>query len=328
MFPLRRALALGVSLTLASCAGNDRSEPSPTPPAEGAVVIDRVLDYCPAPGQFTGLLPKWEAGDDAQAMNRKALEALRSGKQLVTLGGFGGYIVFGLSRTLRSVPGKREFRLLGNAYYASFNPNPNPPGPGGSSEPGVVSVAYDANKNGVPDPGEWYEIAGSEYHSPSTTRGYSITYYRPKAGSRAPVPGPEAYILDAQYIYWEDNQNQSGYIPRNSYHTSNSYYPEWIPGDKLLLSGTRLGNNAVWEVSSSKPDDSLWVLYAYPWGYADNHPNELSGATFDLDWCVDQSGQPVAIPGADFIRVHTGLRQLAGALGDSSTEVAGFVALP
>ncbi len=322
-----RLAALALGIALASCASNDRSEPSPTPQPEGPVVVDRVLDYRPAPGQYTGQLPKWEVGDDAKAMNAKALSALRSGgKQLVSLGSFGGYIVLGLSRTLPSVKGKREFRLLGNAYYTDYNPNPNPPSLGGSAEPGVVCVAYDANKNGQPDTDEWYELAGSEYHKSTTIHSYSITYYRPK-GDKPPVPGPEDYIIDAQYIRWIDNQGQSGYIQRNSYHTTNSYYPEWIEGDRLVLVGTRLRDNAVWEASSTDPKRSLWVLYAYDWGYADNHPNDVQGSTFDLDWCVDRTGRPVSLPGIDFIKIYTGIRQSVGPLGDSSTEVAGFVAL-
>ena len=53
--------------------------------------VAQVLDYRPAVGQFTNLLPRYEAGDTQQTMNAKALELLES-KSPVTLGGYGGYI--------------------------------------------------------------------------------------------------------------------------------------------------------------------------------------------------------------------------------------------
>ena len=40
---------------------------------------------------------------------------------------------------------------------------------GGSSEPGIVLVSKDTNGNGLADD-EWYELAGSEYNSPATTK--------------------------------------------------------------------------------------------------------------------------------------------------------------
>lgn len=54
---------------------------------------------------------------------------------MITLGGFGGYVVMGFDHTIMNVAGKRDFRVLGNAFYADANPNPNAP-EGGSCEPG------------------------------------------------------------------------------------------------------------------------------------------------------------------------------------------------
>lgn len=68
--------------------------------------------------------------------------------------------MFGFDHTIVNVAGKRDFRILGNAFGANANPRPDPPF-GGSCEPGIIMVAYDKNKNGKPDEDEWYEIRGS-----------------------------------------------------------------------------------------------------------------------------------------------------------------------
>ena len=67
------------------------------------------------------------------------------------------------------------------------------------------------------------------------------------------------------------------------------------------------------------------MLYSFDWGYVDNHPNEYEELnSFDISWAVDAFGNSVCLPGADFIRVYTGVNQYCGWIGESSTEVAGF----
>ncbi len=102
------------------------------------------------------------------------------------------------------------------------------------------------------------------------------------------------------------------------YHTQ-SYYPEWIDADELTFSGTRLPDNGK-DVSGW---GSYYVLYSYPWGYADNHPNDSIGLnSFDIGWAVDSQGNKVSLPGADFIRVYTGVNQYCGWVGETSTEIS------
>ena len=65
------------------------------------------------------------------------------------------------------------------------------------------------------------------------------------------------------------------------------------------------------------------MLYSYPWGYVDNHPNEFADLnSFDIGNAVDADGNPVELPGADFIRVYTGVNQYCGWLGETSTELS------
>ena len=133
--------------------------------------ITSVPEYKPAPGQFINELPKYEIGDTQSTMNRKALESIGYNTRiLISLGGYGGYVICGFDHTIVNVPGKYDFKVLGNAFYANSNPNPNAPEEGGSCEPGIVMVAYDRNKNGIADDDEWYELAGSEYNKEETIK--------------------------------------------------------------------------------------------------------------------------------------------------------------
>jgi hypothetical protein len=275
--------------------------------------IAKVYAYCPAPGQFVNEMPKYEPGDTEETMRKKAEENI-SGKNnvMITLGGYGGYVTFGFDHTVMNVKGEKDFSIYGNAFYSLVDVGQ----PGGSSEPGIVMVAFDRNQNGQADEDEWYELAGSEHHKPETVHNYEITYLRPDT-AKTPVPDPTGQITDMTHIAWTDNRGATGYIPKNRFHTQ-PYYPGWISGDELTFRGTRLKDNAE-DLSGM---GTYWVQYAYDWGYADNHPNELVDLiSFDIDWAVDKNGRKVDLPGVDFIRVYTGVNQSCGWIGEISTEI-------
>ena len=127
--------------------------------------IAKVWDYTPAPGQFVNVLPEYEEGDDATAMAAKALEQIGGTEGgVITLGGFGGYIVFGFDHPVVNVKDQDDFTITGNAHS-------------GGAEPGIVMVSLDANANGLPDD-PWYQLAGSEYSNPDTDHNFSYTYVR------------------------------------------------------------------------------------------------------------------------------------------------------
>lgn len=276
--------------------------------------INKVFEYRPAPGQFTNELPQYETGDTWEDMARKAQESIAN-EELVSLGGYGGYIVFGFDHMIENVPGKMDFQILGNAFYANDNPNPSAPKEGGSCEPGIVMVSYDANENGLPDD-DWYELAGSEYNSPATIHNYKITYYRPDE-NKTQTPG-SMYLNDTTYVRWTDNQGYEGYVSRNIFH-SQSYYPLWLDENELSFEGTKLADNFVDESGYG----TYYVLYAYAWGYADNHPNKDDRSTFNIDWAVDSSGHRVHLPGIHFVKVYTAVNQYCGWIGETSTELLG-----
>lgn len=279
--------------------------------------ISRVYEYRPAPGQFVNVIPKYEEGDTPETMAAKAEENIANNEQtLITLGSYGGYVTFGFDHLVENVPGMMDFRILGNAFYSDANPNSGASREGGSCEPGIVMVSYDENGNGEPDD-PWYELAGSEYHSDGTTHNYQITYYRPDENKER-TPGENEYINDDTYIRWTDNQGREGYVYRNTFHNQ-SYYPQWLDEDEMDFEGTLLADNYVDESGTG----TYYVLYAYAWGYADNHPNADDRAAFNIDWAVDANGQHVNLPGVNFVKVYTGVNQYCGWLGETSTEIMG-----
>lgn len=284
------------------------------PSGKGSPYIAKVFDYRPAVGQFTNLYPSYSRGDTQADMNRKVLNAIGGNNLgLISLGGYGGYVVLGFDHTIENVPGKRDFRILGNTFS-------------GSAEPGIVVVAQDTNGNGLPDD-EWYEIAGSAHRTPSAEpwlekareagndvtlyRDYRITYHRPTAE-------PTDKMDFGKYIRWEDNQGNEGYRSKNVYHAQ-SYYPLWIEEDELTFSGTCLPQNFIDE----NGDGSLFVGYKFGFGYADNEENTAAGATIDIDWAVTASGEKARLKGVDFIKIYTGVNQENGWLGECSTELSG-----
>lgn len=322
---LTGGLCLGLLLgSLVSCSNDENTETNGQNATPG---VTKVLDFMPAVGQFVNELPKYNEGDTQETINQRVLDIIGNGKNgMVSLGGYGGYIVVGFDHTIENRSGLRDFRVLGNAFLADGNPSANAP-EGGSCEPGIIMVAYDKNQNGQPDDDEWYEIAGSAQVDPTGEpwyqkakangndvnlyKDYEITYYRPES---------EPAVATEQYIRWEDNKGNSGYKAKNQYHLQ-SYFPQWVKGDKITFKGTRLPQNGINESTSETP---YFVLYKFRYGYADNDPNNSDGSAIDIDWAVDKNGQPAHLPGVDFIKVYTGVNQENGWLGECSTEFSGI----
>lgn len=298
---------LSAFLLLSSC-GTEVPNPEPDP-EEKSPFITKVFEYKPAPGQFVNKLPKYEAGDSPEIMAKKALDAIGGdNKGVISLGGFGGYVVVGFDHTIENKPNARDFQVLGNAFE-------------GSSEPGIVMVSVDKNKNGKPDD-EWYELAGSEYGSKSTIHNYKITYFKPDE-NKTPVPhDKDEDVTDVTYIKWNASGNIAGFMHKNKYHTQ-SYWPQWLPNDELSFTGTKLADNA----TDKDGTGENFVLHAYGWGYADNVPNNEEASKLDIEWAVDKNGTSVKLAGIDFVKIYTGLNQQSGWLGETSTEVSGVIDL-
>ena len=164
--------------------------------------ISRVYEYLPGMGQFVNELPKYDVGDDAQAMCRKCEQSIANNAGgMISLGGWGGYITFGFDHPLENKDGK-DLQILGNAFYMSGSTEY------GSSEPGIVMVSRDANGNSLPDD-EWYELRGCLYNDPQVVHSFSRTY------------------------------THDGDTLQNPFH-QHPYYPQWLSTDEYTLHGAKL----------------------------------------------------------------------------------------
>lgn len=270
------------------------------PTEEPSAYITQVFDYLPAPGQFVNKIPKYDEGNTHEDMVAKAAKNMVGEKgSYITLGGWGGYVIFGFDHTIVNVTGKQDFRIEGNAFQ-------------NSSEPGIVMVSYDANGNGKPDD-EWYEIYGSgsitaeneEWYQValengndvSTYRNFEMTYYKPT---------DETATTD--YLRWTNNKGEEGYKAKKY------AYPAWINNDKISFEGVSLAKNGV-------KSGVFAQLKSFKYGYADNHANNDDRSTFNIDWAFDKDGNKVNLPGINFVKVYTGVDQENGMLGENSTEV-------
>jgi hypothetical protein len=256
--------------------------------------ITQVFDYFPAPGQSINKLPVATIDDTNETMRVKAETALKAGN-MISLGGFGGYVEFGFDHTIINKEGN-DFIVHGNAL-ATW------------AEPGIIMVSYDANGNGKADD-EWYEIAGSEYNKETTIKNYEMTYYKPEA---EPTNASEP-----NYIRWTDNKGQTGYVSKNSFNRQ-AYFPMW-KGNTITFKGTFLKSNIAGSGNN-------WSNLPYEWGYSDNWANTNEKAQINIDWAVDKDGKTVKLKGIDFIKVYTSNRAEGGWLGEVSTEVSGFTDL-
>jgi len=234
-----------------------------------------LLDYVPAP---VNSLSSYDFATKAEVMAKVQLD-LENGES-VPLGTFGGYIVTAFDHTVINTYGKRDFTVLMDNIV--------------KTSPAGIYVAYDANKNGIPDDNEWYEIAGSEYYKSSTVKNYEMTYFKPDPNKTA-VTGELSWQFDKEYIKWTDNKNASGAITKVVKFRFSNYYPTWM-ADSYTLKGTKL------IIPVKDVSDGLGTTFnvgTFEWGYGG-----IKDSSIDISWAVDKDGKKVHLPGIDFVKVY------------------------
>jgi len=310
--------------------------------------LTRVYEYRPAPGQFVNTMPVCRVGEPVDSVLARCRASICGridtttmtfhgqtitridtvwAESLISLGGYGGYVIVGFDHPVVNMH-DYDFEIQGNAFVSDREAH------GGSSEPGIVMVGVDMDGDGVPsDADVWYELAGSEYHHPTTQHDYTITYYRPDEGKPRTPSLIDPSLNDTTYIRWTSNDvnpdSTSGYMSRNTFHAQ-PYWPLWLQGEETLTySGAKLRCNAV--DLGANVVNSYYVQYFFDWGYVDNLPNNparvssgdgLYNRGFKIDWAVDGQGRHVHLPYIDFIKVYNAINQYCGWMGESSTEVA------
>jgi hypothetical protein len=271
-----------------------------------AQYITEIVEYMPAPGQFI---------NTESFGSPSAAQSLVGGRNgIVSLGAFGGYIVFKFSDPVENDPN--------NPYGIDFTVFGNPSVD--RSEAGIVSVMKDENNNGLPDD-TWYELAGSDYYFPSAIKNYQITYTNPGETVAADVP-------------WIDNPGNEGFVYANEYH-SQPYYPlsdsfPDINPNYYTLTGSKI-------VASLDLTDPAYIRsLKRAFGYADNQlrgdaesflpdnpytaeVENMGGDSFDISWAVDENGNYIDLNEIDFIKIHCAVNADMAWLGEVSTEVSG-----
>jgi len=257
--------------------------------------ITKVFDYKYGPGQHATLIPSGWKGSDFIG------QPWTGTKIYTSLGGWGGYIIAGFDHTVKNVDG---------ADFAVFTQ------PGAGSEPGVVFVMNDTNNDGVPNDGEWLEIKGSEYNNAETIHDYQVSYYKPIGNGN---------------ITWKDNKGNTGeLIPK--YGTDSWWWSGYGDKSKMVFSGVKLPNAYI--NSSTQADSENWIIRPglFSFGYAEcyynlDYNNSLKANLFDISDAVDKNGNKANLSGISFIKVQSGVFQIAGWLNEVSTEVSGAVDL-
>lgn len=290
----------------------------------------KVIEYCPAPGQFINNLPSIDAGMSQEERLKVCEEQLEDGNP-ICLGAAGGYITLSLDQPIKNGKGS-DLRILGNAFYSQNDPVYGDATIGGNVEPGIVYAGVGAS----PETAQWYELAGSEYYT-TQRHNFKITYHKPTAETgdhSQPCSIFDKYIRFAASWTEPDGTpcDSTGYLMKNSFHMQ-SYWPQWEDKEEITFHGSRLPDNAINYGGDGTDADNpqYWITYRYAsdsYGYADAAPNsDDTYTTFDLDWAVDKNGNPVNLDHADFIRIQTGVLQQCGWTGETSTEIAGLVNL-
>lgn len=272
-----------------------------------AQYISEVLEYIPAPGQFVNVSP-WGFPSSAPSI-------IGGVTGTMTLGSFGGYVIFKFSNPVENDP-QNPF---GVDFTVFGNPLP------GWVEPAVIYIMKDENTNDLPDD-TWYELAGSDYFFSSSIHHFEVTYRNPKN--------------DSTHVSWVDNLGDSGYVLKTSFHGKKIDYPisdsfPTVTQDEYTLSGSKIAANIV-------NDNGFYTSNFRSFGYADNQARGVApytvpdnpytpevensgGDAFDISWAVDDSGQYVDLNQIDFIKVQNAVLANAGWLGEVSTEITGAV---
>ena len=251
-----------------------------------------VLEYAPSPGKnhnwsIIGSADNWKYGDEYPLAYNDFLAKATSIRKVnanaaLFLGSWGGSATFKFDHTVANVSGKTDLEL--NAF-CSLRDQP------------AVYVAYDRNKNGMPDEDEWYELKNDDYGQEDIPEYEMIfTYNKTETDAR------RIY----SYFNWKDNQPSlaSGEVITNKTFTSSmttagafsnrGFFPGLNVADKATKQAVIVDG---WKTSFSRKGKRL--------------SRNLTGAApffqklnVDIDLAVNKKGESIQLPGIDFVKVQ------------------------
>ena len=317
-----------------------------TVPTFTASTGSKIYAYLPAPGQFTNEGVTTGGWGDAYDSSGNLKNNTATG---VSLGAYGGYVVFDMGPITRNASGVyqsggvenksttpygTDFIIFGNAFWTN-------------AEPGHIQVSQDGTT--------WFDIAGSKYYdSTDTKKNQTVTYTVPPTNHTEDISYSLSNIetnhgtrVDVSY-----SGSASGTITTNSFHNhcwfsfNTNYFvartstaTELSKIDTLPFVSRTLADGVTSTLSFTglRLDSASTSSGAYQFGYADVHqiltlggttsynpytPNTSTstwstissgtsgGDPIDISWAVTSTGAPAQLDAVRFIRVYTAAAQM------------------
>ena len=232
-----------------------------------------VIEYDPTPYEFinTYVIKNRNKATVMKELN----DMLKEGKKFkeididngyrlgLPIGSMGGSAVLGFDHTIVNVPGEDDFKMEAS--------------PDGMT--GVVYVAYDKNRNGLPDEDEWYELKGDNYGNEKVeTLNAFVTY------------SSVVYLqdFDCFEIHYKDDLDELSLM------TGIACFPGYDEqGNFMKGSGWR--------------EPPFTINYKRVFANEDNKGYVCAFKNaFNIANAVDQKGNSVNLPGIDFIKIVVG----------------------
>lgn len=280
---------------------------------------DTVLEFAPAPGQFVN---HPDFNDPARTLGPPSGggASAPNNTSVVSLGGFGGYIILGFDHTIVDHPLNpfgMDAIVYGNAYWVGGDPHRH------WAECATIEISADENGNGLADD-EWFLIPGSHITDPSSQL-VAQQWDDNTEDTRFP-PGDDLWIPPGYSGTWN---TQAFALPislfgstvvtnPNGGGTSEGIfgYADYSP---TLVLGDINGDNIVDDPTIppgefyTSPDDPHTVGITAGSG---------GGDAFDIAWAVDPwTGEPAGLTGFDFIRLTNAVDSVSPIFGEKSAEI-------
>jgi hypothetical protein len=257
----------------------------------------RVLEYSAAPGQFVND-PFFNEPEKAIGPPSGGGTSAPNNESIVTLGGFGGYIVLGFDHTVMDDP-LNSFGLdaivFSNAYWVGGNPDRH------WAECATIEISRDENANGLADDA-WYLIPGSHL-TPPLARSSHIWNSGTTTNAFQLPADPFGAMVVVNPVAGTGNEGIYGYA---------EYSPTLFLGD--MDGNDEIDDeNVAPEEFYTVPDDPFEVGMT---------PGSGGGDAFDIAWAIDPTtGEPTNLEGFDFIRITTPIHIILPSIGEKSAEI-------
>lgn len=278
-----------------------------------------VVEYAPAPGQFVNHTD-FNDPQDALGPPTGAGTGAPSNSSVVTLGGFGGFIVLGFDHLVEDDPRNpygMDAIVYGNAFWVGGNPQRH------WAECVTIEISLDSNGNQAADD-PWYLIPGSHIIDPMESY-LQMAWDDDTADTQFP-PSLSSWIPDGMAGEWSsDGFELSAALfgatvvvnPSSSSALEGIFgYGDYSP---TLLLGDMDGDNVVDDASMTPtqfytwPDDPMAVGVTRGAG---------GGDAFDIAWAIDaDTNLPVELQGFHFIRLTTAVSAVSPTFGEKSGEI-------